>query len=124
MARVALTKAFFHQFNSLNNELIEMFPDDPDFPTFRTFLKMLEKTNPATVLKTFHENVSEKFAKEIETRNESFFMDYTASEYDSDTVDIVHKMRTYWKALNPESKKCLWEYLFVLKELCGRALAA
>jgi hypothetical protein len=121
MSRVAFIKGFFAQFHSLNNELIEMFPEDPDFPTFKTFLSMLEKTNPTLVLKTFHENVSDKFAKEIVARDESFFMNYVASEYDNETVDIVDKMRTYWKTLSPESKDCLWKYLFVLKELCERA---
>ena len=115
-------KAFFHQFHSLTNELIDMFPDDPDFPTFKTFLGMLEKTNPMVVLKTFHENVSVKFANEIKTRDESFLLSYKPTEYDNETVDIVDKMRNYWQTLSPESKECMWKYLFVLKELCDRCV--
>jgi hypothetical protein len=121
-ARIPATKAFFHQFNSLNNELIEMFPEDPDFPTFKTFLGMLEKTNPRLVLSTFHENVSVKFTNQIEAKDESFLLDYVASEYDKDTVDIIDKMRKYWQTLSDESKDSMWKYLFVLKELCARAM--
>jgi hypothetical protein len=38
-------------------------------------------------------------------------------------VDIISKIRGYWLTLSPESKDCMWQYIYILKELCKRYYA-
>ena len=114
---------FFRQFDAVVGQLVEMFPDDTDFKVFRTFLGMLQKTAPATVIGTFNEHVVVPFETKIDARDETFIMTYTPANYGSDTVDIISKIRGYWLTLSPESKDCMWQYIYILKELCKRYYA-
>ena len=97
-----------------------MYPDDADFPSFATFLNGLQKTNPMLVISIFNENVS-KFSKQIEDRDEDFFLNYSYVEYGSGITDVVGKLAGYFSAMSPETKTCVWDYLRVLKELSKRA---
>ena len=115
------TKAFFSQFLMLTTSLQDMFPDDSDFVTFHTFLNILQKTNPSMVIKTFYENVNMKYEAQIDSKDEKFIEDYKGGEYGSDVMDIVSKLKSYWSVLSTQSKASLWQYMYVLKELCKRA---
>ena len=115
------TKAFFHQFLTVVGQLQEMFPDDPDFPTFLTFLNLLQKTNPSVVINTFYENVNAKYEKKINEKDDAFIAGYEGTEYGSDMVDIFSKVKGYWSVMSPETKASIWQYMYVLKELCKRA---
>lgn len=120
-SRIGFIKAFYDQFNAFIGEMIELFPEDPDFRTFDTFLRLLSKTNPMQVVKLFNE-YSEKFKDKINSRDESFFLQYSyEEEVAGDMVDIVGKLSKYYQTLNSANKKCIWEYLFVLKELSKKA---
>jgi hypothetical protein len=111
-------KAFFHQLLSVGGQLQEMFPDDPDFPTLITFLTLLQNTNPTLVLKTFYDNVIVLYEKEIDAKNELFITEYKA---DDESIDIVLKVQRYWSVVSQQTKDSLWQYMYVLKELCKRA---
>lgn len=111
---------FFRQFDAVVNQLVEMFPEDQDFKVFRTFLGMLQKTNPTMIIGTFHEHVVLPFEDKINARDETFIMSYTPANYGSDTIDIITKIRGYWETLSPESRDCMWQYIYILKELCKR----
>lgn len=121
MSRTVYLKAFFEQFGKFIEEMSEMYPDDPDFPSFKTFLNGLQKTNPMVVINVFNENVS-KFSKQIEDQDEEFFLKYSYAEYGNGVTDIVGKLAGYFSAMSPETKKCVWDYLRVLKELSKRCL--
>lgn len=120
MSRPVFLKAFFEQFGKFIEEMSEMYPDDADFPSFATFLNGLQKTNPMLVISIFNENVS-KFSKQIEDRDEDFFLNYSYVEYGSGITDVVGKLAGYFSAMSPETKTCVWDYLRVLKELSKRA---
>lgn len=121
MSRSVFLKAFFDQFGKFLNEMSDMYPDDPDFPSFQTFLNGLQKTNPMLVIHIFNENVS-KFSKQIEEQNEDFFLKYSYVEYGSGVTDVVGKLAGYFSAMSADTKKCVWDYLRVLKELSKRCL--
>jgi hypothetical protein len=124
MSASTYLKSFFHQLTEVVGELAEMFPDDQDFKVFQTYVSMLQRTNPGMVIDTFHEHVSMKFESEINTKNDDFFLNYNATEYGSDGMDIVSKIKTYWTILSPESKSAIWQYIFILKELSKRYKSA
>ena len=114
------TKAFFQQFQTVVEQLQEMFPDDVDFPTFSTFLGLLQKTNPTLVIKTFYDNVNVKYSKQIDDRDEEFITKYKGEEYGNDMIDIVSKLQGYWSVMSPDTRKSIWMYMFVLKELAKK----
>jgi hypothetical protein len=120
MSAVAM-KTFFTQMLQVVDNLVEMFPDDADFPTFKTLLVTLQKTNPTLVVKTFRENVTDKYEAQIVARDEGFLLSYQGAEYGADVEDLVSKVKSYWNVLDDQTKDSLWQYLYILNELCKRA---
>jgi hypothetical protein len=123
MSKIAFAKAFYDQFYRFLEQMIELYPEDTDFRTFETFLRGIAKANPMTAVKVFHETTS-KFAAQIEARDESFFLKYDYTEYGGDTMDIIGKLSRYYTGLSEDSRKSIWEYLLVLKELSKRACSS
>jgi len=123
MSKIAYLKGFYDQFYRFLEEMIDLYPDDPDFRTFDTFLRGVQKANPMTAVKVFYETTS-KFATQIDARDESFFLKYDYAEYGGDTMDIIGKLSGYYTALSDDSRKAIWEYLIVLKELSKRVCTA
>jgi len=120
MSASTYLKSFFHQLSEVVGELTEMFPEDQDFKVFQTYVALLQRTNPGMVVDTFHEHVAMKFESEIDAKNDDFFINYNATEYGSDGMDIVSKIKTYWSVLSPETKTAIWQYIYILKELSKR----
>lgn len=120
---VVYMRTFFKQLTEFVSQLEEMFPDDPDFPVFQTFLGLVQRTNPQMILATIREHVIDKYDAQIISRDEAFILNYTGSEYDSEVMNIVSKLRTYWKTLSEPSKNAMWQYLHVLTQLCKRYYA-
>jgi hypothetical protein len=124
MSASTYLKSFFHQLSEVVGELTEMFPEDQDFKVFQTYVALLQRTNPGMVVDTFHEHVAMKFETEIDAKNDDFFINYNATEYGSDGMDIVSKIKTYWSVLSPETKTAIWQYIYILKELSKRYKSA
>jgi len=116
-------KTFFKQLTEFVGELEEMFPDDPDFAVFQTFIGLVQRTNPQLILATIREHVVQKYEAQITNRDEGFILSYDGNEYNSDVMNIVSKLRTYWKTLSEPSKQAMWQYLHVLTQLCKRYYA-
>ena len=123
MSAVTYMRTFFKQLTEFVSQLEEMFPDDPDFAVFQTFLGVVQRTNPQMILATIREHVVDKYEAQIASRDEEFILNYNSSEYDSDVMNIVSKLRTYWKTLTEPSKNAMWQYLHVLTQLCKRYYA-
>lgn len=121
--RGVLLQALFNQFYGLIGELREMFPDDADFPIYETAIRTLQKTNPSLLLHHYKVNILETgFASKIENRDESFFLDYQYSEYDS--ADVIGKLKQYWAVLSPESRNAVWAYVGAIHQLSVRLVKA
>lgn len=123
MGAVVYMRTFFKQLTEFVGQLEEMFPDDPDFAVFQTFLGLIQRTNPQMILSTIREHVVLKYEAQITSRDEAFILSYDGSEYDSEVMNIVSKLRTYWKTLSEPSKQAMWQYLHVLTQLCKRYYA-
>jgi hypothetical protein len=120
MSGAMYMKTFFKQLIEVIGQLETMFPEDPDFKVFQTFLGLLQRTNPLSVMSTFHEHVVLKYGTHIANRDEEFILNHTPVEYGNDIMDIVSKFKTYWKVLSPASRDSLWQYMHVLTQLCKR----
>ena len=118
-SRGVLLQALFTQFYSLIGELREMFPDDADFPVYETAIRAIQKTNPSLLLHHYKTNIVETgFGEKILARDESFFLDYRYSEYDS--ADVIGKLKQYWKVLSPESQSAVWAYVLAIHQIATR----
>ena len=118
-SRGVLLQALFNQFYGLIGELREMFPEDADFPIYETAIRTLQKTNPSLLLHHYKVNVIDTgFAKKIEDREESFFLEYQYAEYDS--ADVIGKLKQYWSVLSPDSRTAVWEYVGAIHQLSVR----
>lgn len=120
MSAIVAMKTFFNTLNTVVENLIEMFPDDVDFRTFKTFISMIQKTNPSIVIDTFYGELS-KFETYIDTKDEKFLLEYKAVDYGAEGADIFEKVKTYWSVLDDQTKDSLWQYFYILKELCKKA---
>ena len=70
-----------------------MYPEDVDFPIFTTTLKMIKTTNPSLLGKYIHEYTN-PFYEKIMNKDESFFLDYSFSEYSNDVVQLSKSLVT------------------------------
>lgn len=120
MSNIVAMKAFFSTLGNVVDNLIEMFPDDADFRTFKTFIGMIQKANPSIVISTFYEELS-KFEKYIDAKDEKFLLEYKAVDYGAEGADIFEKVKSYWSVLDDQTKDSLWQYFYILKELCKKA---
>jgi hypothetical protein len=123
MTQQVILKTFFHQLVEVVDQLIEMFPTDQNFKIFKTFIGMLQKSNPTLVISTFHEHVSQKYEKQIDSRNEEFLTSYKPIEYGADVTDILASVRPHWNTLSQSSRDSLWMYIYILKELTKKYYA-
>lgn len=118
-SRGVLLQALFNQFYGLIGELREMFPEDTDFPVYEAAIRTLQKTNPSLLLHHYKANIIDTgFGAKIEARDQSFFIEYEYSEYDS--ADVIGKLKQYWKVLSPESQSAVWAYVGAIHQLATR----
>lgn len=121
MSAIQSTKAFYIQLTEVVNNLVNMFPDDADLLTLKTFLGMISKTNPSLIINKFYEGLTPEYETFIDTKNEDFFVKYQPAEYGADGADIFGKVQSYWGVFDDQTKESLWQYFYILKELCKRA---
>jgi hypothetical protein len=96
---------------AFTSELCGMYPDDADFSMFATTLKLMKMTNPALVIKYVRDNVLQ-FEDKIMAKDETFFMQYGFSEYESNVdMNIFAKLKEYIEKMTPISKDHVWKYI-------------
>lgn len=106
-----LMTAFYEQLTGFVKELSEMYPDDPDFPLYLSGISLMKSTNPSLIIKGIREH-TEKFQDKIQEKNDSFFLDYSFSEYEGDVnSNIFVKLKEYVAGMTPDTKKNVWQYI-------------
>lgn len=118
MSALQSTKAFYVQLTEVVNSLVNMFPDDADLLTLKTFLGMISKTNPSMIINKFYEELTPEYESFIDTKNENFFVKYKPVD---DGTDVFGKVQSYWSVFDNQTKESIWQYFYILKELCKRA---
>ena len=121
MSAIQSTKAFYIQLTEVVNNLVNMFPDDVDLFTLKTFLGMVSKTNPSLIINKFYDGLTPEYEQFIDTKNEEFFTEYKPVEYGAEGADIFGKVQSYWSVFDDQTKESIWQYFYILKELCKRA---
>ena len=116
-SKTTIMTALFNQMSSFANELAEMYPNDTDFPLFLTYVQLLKSTNPSLMISYVNDNIGE-FEEKILAKDDSFFLDYSFSEFDG-YVDsgIFTKLKQYVAGMSPESKATTWQYIINIMRL-------
>ena len=117
MSKAILSSAFIQLIKKLNNELLKMYPNEVNFKVSLTTIEMCEKTNTKLALINGIGNHLLIYDKYITDKDEAFFINKDLSEYESDNVLIMNKLKEYWCSFTPEEKQHVWEYLSSMLKL-------
>lgn len=79
-----LLTAFNDSFEEFVDIVVDWFPTDADILGTKTVLSVMRKTNPKLIVKAWYSYVSQKYSKEIDNGDISFFID---KDYKSDLSD-------------------------------------
>ena len=113
MSKKILLDAFFNQYESFLNDLMQVFPDDTDFPLYLTGLAMFRRTNPSFVVQTTWTHIS-KFEEILRTRDETFFVQHEYKEItegDPPLEQTITKLKGLWSSLDSTNKTIVWDYV-------------
>lgn len=98
-------------------DLVKVIQDDPELRVYEILLRGAFATNPRYVCDAFHKFVVIPYEDEILKKNEDFFLkhDYNnLTEADSNALEVITRIKTYWKDLNDANKETVWKYFRVL----------
>ena len=132
------TAKFYDMFNnSLDEfikELIKTFPDDTDFKLFKTSFNLLKIANVKKPLELFNLGLTNEYKQNIRDKNENFFLENDYSDVlnnkklneleqinkDDISQKLIVKLKDYWKNLNEDNQKIVWQYFTVLLKICDK----
>ena len=117
MSKAILSSAFIQLIKKLNNELLKMYPNEVNFKVSLTTIEMCEKTNTKLALINGIGNHLLVYDKYITDKDEAFFISKDLSEYESNNVLIMNKLKEYWGSFTPKEKEHVWEYLSSMLKL-------
>ena len=97
-------------------ELSKTFPDDTQLQMYSFGAKGFLMSSPFAIQSVFQEKVCVPYAENIMSKDEAFFLGNTYSDIDStgDALDIINKIKGYWRQLDDDNKNIVWKYLKVL----------
>ena len=105
------------------DKLSQLYPDDQDFIHFKTFILLLKKTNPRKILDIFNKHCLQ-YKEDIVAKNETFILltDFVKDKNNKNSknkdtsndeyiLNVMIKLRHYWKSMNKETIENIWKYL-------------
>jgi hypothetical protein len=104
-------------FGEFIEDLVKVIPDDAELRVYEMLLRNCLKSDPHYVLDVFHTCVTVPYADEIMNRNEDFFLRQkydSITQEDSQALDVVDRIKAYWKELNDANKGVVWKYFRIL----------
>tara|TARA_B110000259_G_C13932250_1_gene369390 strand:- start:30 stop:452 length:423 start_codon:yes stop_codon:yes gene_type:complete len=111
---------FNSKLNEFLNDLIKIFPDDTDFKMYKNAVNLIKIADIKKPLELYNIFVTEEYKKNIEEKNESFFLDHDYKEILNNEMinnvnsnvnnKLVNKLKGYWSDLTDENKEFIWSY--------------
>ena len=111
-------------FEEFIEDLVKVFPDDPELRVYEMLLRSCLKSDPRYVLDVFHSCVTVPYAEEILSKNEDFFLRHqydSITETSSQALDVVDRIKSYWKDMSEQNKEIIWKYFRILVLLDRKA---
>lgn len=120
---MSLLSAFNINIINFLDDCILLFPQDKDFKVYKKGLEMLVKYNPRKI-NTIYKEYIELYRDKINNKDEDFFLNNEFEEvkkYKEDEIfNIINKLKNYWKHLDDNNKKKIWDWIDLLNKISDR----
>ena len=83
-----ILKTFLNQFSEFIADVVRIFPDDKDLVATKVYFEGIRKYNPRLILTSWKILVADKYEKEVEKGDFSFFIN---KDYREDTDEFADK---------------------------------
>jgi len=116
-----ILSAFNDHFVEFISDIQLVFPDDVDLLTAKNSLLMVRKANPKMIIKIWKSHIVDKYAKQIEDGDLTFFMDKDYSNDISGNEKImegINRMREPIKNMSKDNQDKSMKYIQNLTKLC------
>jgi len=123
MSHNNILTAFNDHFMEFVNDIQSVFPDDVDILTAKNALLSIRKANPKMIVKIWKVFIADKYKKQIENGDISFFTDkdYTDdvsnSQYSDKIIESIDRLRTPIKNMTQENQAKTMKYIQNLTKL-------
>jgi len=114
--------AFNDHFVEFISDIQLVFPDDVDLLTAKNSLMMIRKANPKMIIKIWKSHIVDKYTKQIEDGDLTFFMDKDYSNDISGNEKImegINRMREPIKNMSKDNQDKSMKYIQNLTKLCA-----
>ena len=116
-----ILSAFNDHFVEFISDIQLVFPDDVDLLTAKNSLMMVRKANPKMIIKIWKTHIVDKYAKQIENGDLTFFMEKDYSNDISGNEKImegINRMREPIKNMSKDNQDKSIKYIQNLTKLC------
>ena len=122
-----IIKSYVNAFNNVViqflNDLIKTFPEETEFKKFKTAFIILKNTNSKKCVELFKFYVKD-YKIEITSRDEVFFITKDTRNLsnvdDNFVINLLDKLKVYWKTLTSTNKEQIWKYMNTLLVLSDK----
>ena len=117
-----ILSAFNDHFVEFISDIQLVFPDDVDLLTAKNSLIMIRKVNPKMIIKIWKTHIVDKYSKQIEDGDLTFFMDKDYSHDISGNekiMDGINRMREPVKNMSKDNQDKTLKYIQNLTKLCN-----
>ena len=117
-----ILSAFNDHFVEFISDIQLVFPDDVDLLTAKNSLIMIRKANPKMIIKIWKSHIVDKYTKQIEDGDLTFFMDKDYSNDISGNEKImegINRMREPIKNMSKDNQDKSMKYIQNLTKLCA-----
>ena len=125
MSSSNILSAFNDHFIDFINDIQSVFPEDRDVLTAKNSLIAIRKANPKLIVKIWNIFIVNKYKREIESGDISFFIDKDYSQDLSNTdnsdkiMEAINRLREPVRNMSLESQAKTMKYIQNLTKLAG-----
>jgi hypothetical protein len=121
---------FFKQLDQFKDQIVKLLVSKNRLNEVKllndNYAKMLalKAVNTLEVIRLFHTHVISKYANEIKTKDEVFFLKKEINDIklDNTDIDIIDHVKLLWIELDPDTKSNIWKYIQILAILSDKTM--
>ena len=124
MSSQNILTAFNDHFVDFISDIQSVFPENADVLTAKNSLMMIRKANPKMIIKIWKSNIVDKYKRQIEEGDISFFIekdysnDLSRAEYSDKIMEGIDRLRQPIKEMAPDNRAKTMKYIQNLTKLC------
>jgi hypothetical protein len=110
---------FNNKMKELLVDLLSVFPQDSDFLMFQNMNNIIVRTLPDKPIMLFKKHVN-GLEEMIMNKNDTMFLEDEFGKdmiEDPEQIDIIAKLKNYWKNMSRENQDVIWQYFQLLLKI-------